>query len=167
MRDLLVDIINHRSAITFSLILVGVMLFVSLRDGLDIVDVLILGGMIIVGYILWRVRVPSSTKGIDSLEAFQKTLDNGNRPTLVQLYSRYCSGCLVVKPIVDQLEAEAGERLQLIRLDIDQEPGKSLLKQYGVLFTPTFFYFDKNGNKIRESTFVLDRPRILYELERA
>jgi thioredoxin-related protein len=72
-----------------------------------------------------------------------------------------------VKPIVDQLEAEAGERLQLIRLDIDQEPGKSLLEDYGVLFTPTFLYFDKNGKKISESTLILDRPRILYDLERA
>ncbi len=166
MRDLLLDIINHRSAITASVILLGIMILAFIRDGIGIVEVLILVGVVIASFAIWRLRVTFPTREIDSLQAFQSTLRNGHRPTLVQLYSRYCGGCLAVKPTVDQLEAEVGERLHLIRLDIDQEPGKSLLKEHGVLFTPTFLYFDKNGNKIRESTLILDRPRILYDLER-
>jgi thioredoxin 1 len=167
MRDLLLDIINHRSAITASAILVGIMTLAFVRDGIGVVDVLILVGMVITSYVVWRLRVTSPTVNIDSVQALRSTVRNGGRPTLVQLYSRYCGGCLAVKPMVDQLEAEAGERLQVIRLDIDQEPGKSLLKEYGVLFTPTFLYFDRNGNKVRESTLVLDRPRIMYDLEKA
>ncbi|MBN1427106.1 MAG: thioredoxin family protein [Anaerolineae bacterium] len=167
MRDILLDIFNHRSAVTSMVIILAILSLGFAQDGIGVIEILILLGVVAAGFALWRLRVPSPTQEIDSLRAFQSTLQNGNRPTLVQLYSRYCGGCLAVKPIVDQLEVEAGERLQMIRLDIDQEPGKSLLKEYGVLFTPTFLYFDKHGHKIRESTLVLDRPRILYDLESA
>lgn len=167
MRDLLLDIINHRSAITAAVLFLAIMALAFVRNGISIVEVLILMGVVVACFAVWRLRVTSPTRDIDSLQAFYRALRNGSRPTLVQLYSRYCGGCLAVKPTVDQLEAEAGERLQLIRLDIDQEPGRSLLEEYRVLFTPTFLYFDKDGNKVRESTLVLDRPRILYDLERA
>ncbi len=167
MRELLLDIVNHRSAITASIILVGVMILLFVRDGISALEFAILGGIVVVGYVLWLWRVPSPTRDVDSMQAFKDKLQNGYRPTLVQLYSRYCGGCLAVRPFVDQLEAETGGRLQLIRLDIDQEPGKSVVREHGVLYTPTFLYFDKNGKKLRESALILDRPRILYDLERA
>lgn len=167
MRDLLVDIVNHRSFFSFAVIILAIMTLAFVRDGIGIIEVLLLVGIVAGGFAVWRLRVTSPTREIDSLQAFQRALQNGSRPTLIQLYSRFCGGCLAIKPTVDQLEAEAGERLRIIRLDIDQEPGKSLLREYDVLFTPTFLYFDKDGNKLRESTLVLDRPRILYDLERA
>jgi thioredoxin 1 len=165
MREIVLDIINHRSAITSMVILLAILTLGLAQDGINIIDGLILAVMLITGFIVWRLLRPSATKEVRSIQIFQDKLRNGDRPTLIQLYSRYCAGCLAMKPTVDQLEAEAGERLQVIRLDIDEEPGKLLLEEYKVMFTPTFIYFDKNGNKIRESTLVLDRPRILYDLE--
>jgi thiol-disulfide isomerase/thioredoxin len=167
MRELLLDIFNHRSAITSMIIILATLTFGLSRGGISVVDILILGAVLAAGWVVWRLRTTSPTPEVDSLRAFQDRLRNGSRPTLIQLYSRYCAGCLAVKPTVDRLEAEAGDRLQLLRLDIDEEPGKLLLKEYGVTFTPTFIYFDKNGKKLQESTLVLDRPRILYDLESA
>ena len=167
MRDIILDIFNHRSAITSIVIILAVLTLGFAQNGITIVEILILAGVVGAGFLIWRLRVPSPTEEINSLQAFQDSLRNGNRPTLIQLYSRYCAGCLAVNPTVEKLAAEAGERLQLIRLDIDDEPGKLLLKEYGVTFTPTFIYFDKDGKKVRESTLVLDRPRILYDLESA
>jgi thiol-disulfide isomerase/thioredoxin len=165
MREILLDVINHRSAITSMVIILAFLTLGLSREGISVVDILILVGVLVAGYVVWRLRTTSPTQEVNSLSAFQDRLRNGSRPTLIQLYSRYCAGCLAVKPTVDRLEVEAGDRLQLIRLDIDEEPGKLLLKEYGVTFTPTFIYFDKDGKKIQESTLVLDRPRILYDLE--
>jgi thioredoxin 1 len=167
MRDFLVDVINHRFVFTLSIALIILTCVLRFRDGMDTLDIVILIAVAAACYGIWRALVTHSTEGITTLQAFQDAVRNGVRPTLVEFYSLYCAGCLAMKPIVDQLETEAGTRLQIIRLNIDVEPGMSLVQRYGVLFTPTFVYFDQNGNKVRDSVLVLDRARILYELERA
>jgi thioredoxin 1 len=167
MRDFLVDIINHRFVFTLSSALIIFTAVLRFQDGVDAVDIIILLCVAAACYGIWRALVTHSTVGISSVRAFQDALPNGKRPTIVEFYSPYCAGCLAMKPVVDQLETEAGPRLQVIRLNIDKEPGRTLVPRYGVLFTPTFVYFDKDGNKVRDSVLVLDRARILYELERA
>lgn len=167
MRDFLVDVVNHRFVITLSITLLVASAIVLFQDGVQALDVLILVGMGAVFFVIWRILVTRSTEGISTVGAFQDAIRNGQRPTLVQFYSPYCAGCLAMKPIVDQLEAEAGTRLQVIKLNIDTQPGRALVDTYKVLFTPTFVYFDRYGNKVRDSVLVLDRARILYELEHA
>jgi thioredoxin 1 len=167
MRDFLIDVVNHRFVITLSItLLVAATILVS-QDGVQAADVLVLVAVGAVGFGIWRVLVSRNTEGIVSVQAFQEAISSGGRATLVEFYSPYCAGCLAMKPVVDQLETEAGSRLQVIRLNIDTEPGRSLVDRFDVLFTPTFIYFDRQGNKVRDSVLVLDRARILYELERA
>lgn len=167
MRDRLLDIMLHRSVVTMPIVILAIMTLAFAPGGMSLIEISIMAGTIVVWSAIWLLAKPSPTKEIDSLQAFRTSLKNGSRSTLIQLYSSYCVACVALKPAVDQLEAEAGERLQIIRLDIDQEPGKAIMKEYGVLFTPTFLHFDKNGIKVRESALVLDRPRIMYDLERA
>ena len=167
MHDFLVDVVNHRFVITLSITLIVAAAIVLFQDGVQALDLLILAGIAAVCFVIWRLLVTRGTEEISTVTAFQDAIRNGERPTLVQFYSPYCAGCLAMKPIVDQLEAEAGERLQIIKLNIDTPPGRSLVDNYGVLFTPTFLYFDRYGNKVRDSVLVLDRARILYELEHA
>lgn len=167
MRDTLLDILLHRSVITMPIIILAIMALLFAPGGISLIEISIMAGAVIVWFAIWWIVKPSPTREIDSLQAFQSSLKNGSRPTLIQLYSSYCLACVALKPTVDQLEAEAGEKLQIVHLDIDRQPGKHLAKEYKVLFTPTFIHFDKNGKKVRESSLVLDRPRILYDLERA
>jgi thioredoxin 1 len=165
IKDLVVDVVNHRFVLTFAvLVLIGTTVSLG-ADGFSLVD----GGVIlvvaIVGFAIWRALVTSQTVGVDSVGQFESELGSGKMPTLVEFYSEYCAGCLAVKPFVDQLEQEAAGRLRVVRLNIDKEPGRSLLEKYRVLFTPTFIYFDREGTKVRDSVLVLDKARILYDLE--
>jgi thiol-disulfide isomerase/thioredoxin len=167
MRARILDILFRRSVITMPIMILAIMAAVFAQDGMGIVEVSILVGFTVAWGGMWWFAKPSPTKEIDSLQTFQDSLKAAGRPTLIELYSSYCMACLAMKPTVEQLETEAGERLQIVRLDIDKEPGKQLVKEYNVVFTPTFIHFDKEGKKVRESTMVLDRPRILYDLETA
>ena len=168
MKNLLVLIFNRRAypvLTTILLLAVGVILL--LDQELSITDIAILTAVIVFALVLWGLLVSRQSEGVDSVNAVRRLLNNGNRPSVVQFFSRYCVGCLAVKPVVDQLEKEAGDRIQIIRLDIDEEPGKSLAEEHRIVFTPSFVYFDARGTRLRETTFILDRSRILYELEEA
>jgi len=166
MREFLVEIFNHRFMFTLFLIILiigGVVLF---QDGVQIADAVVITVISLLYLALWRFLLTHQTSKIISVQDFENALRNNSRPTLAQFFSPHCAGCAAVKPLVDQLEQEVGNRLQIIRLNIDLEPGKSLMAGYSVLFTPTFIYFDKAGTKIQDSIFILDRARILNDLER-
>jgi thiol-disulfide isomerase/thioredoxin len=165
MRDFLVDLVNHRFVITLFVLLLIVSGLLLFRDGIQPTDLIVMGGIAVGWFVIWRILSTRSTAEITSVQAFQDALRNGQQPSLVEFYSAYCVGCMAARPIVDQLELEAGARLQIIKLNIDTEPGRSLVDRYSVLFTPTFIYFDRFGNKVRDSVLVLDSARILYELE--
>ena len=55
--------------------------------------------------------------------------------------------CTRLKPVVDGLERELGERLLVIRLNIQEQVGRELAPVYGFDFTPTFIYFDESGGE--------------------
>jgi thioredoxin-related protein len=45
------------------------------------------------------------------------------------------------------LEGELGDRLLIIRLNIQEEVGHELASAYAFEFTPTFIYFDSSGTE--------------------
>lgn len=168
MKNLLVTLFNRKAYPVFtSIILMAAGVLLLLDRNLSVTDIAILTAIAVVALVVWGLLVSRQSEGTDSVTAVRRMLSNGSRPSVVQFFSRYCVGCLAVKPVVDQLEKEAGDRIQIIRLNIDEEPGKSLAEEHRIVFTPSFVYFDAQGTRLRESTFIIDRSRILYELEQA
>lgn len=65
---------------------------------------------------------------------------------------------------MDRLENEAGERLDVIRLNIQEPVGKEMAKNYGFQYTPTFIFFDENGEEIWRQVGGLDAEHVLESL---
>ncbi len=78
------------------------------------------------------------------------------RPLLLEVQSPYCLGCLAVKPSVDRLETELGERLVVQRVNIQGAAGRQLAGQYAVERTPTFILFDARGEELWRGSGRLD-----------
>ncbi len=168
LKEIITLIFNRYTYVSLSILAFCIATFLVLQDRVfSTIDILGLTVLVIAILLIWSLLVTSQTPVLTDLEKLQAALNNGETPTIIELYSRYCVGCLAVKPVVDQLEREAGSRLQIIRLNVEDEPGLSLVNEYDVVYTPTFLYFDRNGKKLRDSTFVLDRARVLYELDQA
>ncbi len=51
-------------------------------------------------------------------------------------------------PVVDELETELGDRIHIIRLNIQNQTGMELAPVYAFNFTPTFIFFDAEGNEV-------------------
>lgn len=167
LKNFAVDVINHKFIFTATILAIVATALILGNDGISAGDVLIIIDVALVFIIVWRLLLTRASKTIKSVDDFRQRVSNGRVPTLVQFFSPYCVGCMAAKPIVDKLEKDFGAKLQVFRLSIDEEPGAGLMREYNVLFTPTFVLFDKAGQKIREGVLMFDRNGFVRDIERA
>ncbi len=68
--------------------------------------------------------------------------------------------CTAIKPVVDELEAELGDKVQFIRLNIQDQTGMELAPVYNFNFTPTFIFFDSDGNEVWRTIGSFDPQKV-------
>jgi thioredoxin-related protein len=61
---------------------------------------------------------------------------------------------------VDELEQEVGSQIHIIRLNIQESVGMELAPVYDFEFTPTFIYFDAEGNEVWRMVGEFDPQRV-------
>ncbi|MBN1453858.1 MAG: thioredoxin family protein [Anaerolineales bacterium] len=66
---------------------------------------------------------------------------------------------------MDELENELGDQILFIRLNIQEEVGRELAPVYGFQFTPTFIYFDGQGDELWRQVGGLDTQRVRESVE--
>ncbi len=72
---------------------------------------------------------------------------------------------MAAKPIVDGIEREHGRQLSIIRLNIQDPAGKALLERFEFRFTPTFIFFDGNGDELQRWVGAIDSNEVHDLLE--
>ena len=65
-----------------------------------------------------------------------------------------------MKPVVDGLEQEYSGRLLVIRLNIQDNVGRELAPVYQFNYTPTFIFFDAQGNEVWRQVGALDPAKV-------
>lgn len=61
---------------------------------------------------------------------------------------------------MDGLENELGDKLHIIRVDIQQTVGRELAPIYGFEYTPTYIFFDAKGNEIWRTIGEMDPQKV-------
>jgi thiol-disulfide isomerase/thioredoxin len=72
----------------------------------------------------------------------------GDRPTFVEFFSNYCTGCLILRPAVDNIVNEIEGEFNILRINIHSVEGRALRQQYDFSFTPEFVLFDAGGTEV-------------------
>jgi thiol-disulfide isomerase/thioredoxin len=117
-------------------------------------------GVIVTGLIVaWAILHPRPTLLMDDAKEVQAMIGAG-KPVLLEFQSPYCIRCVSLKPLVDKLELELGDQIHIIRLNIQEQVGMELSPVYGFEFTPTFIYFDSDGNEIWRTVGDFDSQRV-------
>ena len=79
-------------------------------------------------------------------------------PVIVDFWAPWCRPCDAIEPHLVGLAGEWGERVRLVRVNVDEEAGLSA--RYGVLSLPTVILFAKGSPK---ATVYGAQPRSHYE----
>ncbi|MBA3364080.1 MAG: thioredoxin [Actinomycetota bacterium] len=72
-------------------------------------------------------------------QGFEETVIRADRPVLVDFWADWCVPCHLVAPIVEQLAMEHAGRMEVTKLNIDENP--STTDRFQVLSIPTLILF--------------------------
>ncbi|MDI3386090.1 thioredoxin domain-containing protein [Streptomyces sp. B-S-A8] len=90
-----------------------------------------------------------------------EVLGVADRAVLVQFTAEWCGPCRQLGPVLRELAREEGERLKVVQLDVDRNPGTTVA--YGVLGTPTLMVF-RGGEPVRSMVGARPKRRLVQEL---
>ena len=90
-------------------------------------------------------------------------LINGSTPVLVDFSAEWCGPCKMMKPILQQLHQRMGNKIRIIKIDIDQSPAAA--NAYHVQSVPTLILF-KNGKALWRNSGVLQVSQLESVIQR-
>ena len=78
-----------------------------------------------------------------------KEIVNGEVPVLVDFHAEWYGPCKMMPPILDQVKNELGDKVKILKIDVDKN--QALASAYNVKGVPTIMIF-KDGKQVwRES----------------
>ncbi|HEY2068502.1 MAG TPA: thioredoxin TrxA [Rhizomicrobium sp.] len=73
--------------------------------------------------------------------SFQADVLNSKKPVLVDFWAEWCGPCKMIGPALEELATEMGERVTVVKINIDENPG--VPQKYGVRGIPTLMIFSQ------------------------
>jgi thioredoxin 1 len=74
---------------------------------------------------------------------------NGDTPVLVDFTAVWCGPCKMMKPVLEELHQRKGDKLRIIKIDIDKSPAAA--SAFNVQSVPTLILFQKGKQLWRQS----------------
>lgn len=90
-----------------------------------------------------------------------ETLVNDTKPVIVDFHAMWCAPCKVQAPVLKEMAAELGDRVKIIKVDVDQNP--EIAARYQVQSVPTLMIFKEGKLKYRQAG-VHSKPQLMNVL---
>jgi thioredoxin 1 len=91
------------------------------------------------------------------MKTFQDIIQS-DKPVLVDFFATWCGPCQTLGPILKEVKDSMGERISIIKIDVDKN--QALAGTYQVRGVPTMILF-QNGKQLWRQSGVLSKQQII------
>jgi thioredoxin 1 len=92
---------------------------------------------------------------------FQSEVLSSDVPVLVDFWAEWCGPCRMIGPVLDSISDEHGDKLKIVKLNVDENP--STAQQYGVMSIPTMILF-KGGQQADRLVGAMPKQALMSKL---
>ena len=87
---------------------------------------------------------------------------NDNKLVVVDFHALWCGPCKAQSPILKEVASELGDRIRVIKIDVDQN--NEISNRYQIQSVPTLMIF-KNGNLLWKHSGVVSKNQLVSVLK--
>ncbi|WP_104083394.1 thioredoxin [Cryobacterium sp. Y11] len=92
---------------------------------------------------------------------FEQEVINNEKTVLVDFWAEWCGPCRAVSPILDQIASENSDKLDIVKLNVDEHP--ALAAKYQITSIPAMKVFQK-GEVVKTVIGAKPKPQLEKDL---
>jgi thioredoxin 1 len=93
--------------------------------------------------------------------SFQSDVLEHDKPIMVDFWAEWCGPCRAVSPILDRIAEENSDKLDIVKLNVDDNPETAM--KYGITSIPAMYVF-RGGEIVKRVIGAKPKPALEADL---
>ena len=94
-------------------------------------------------------------------ETFDTEVLQNSKPVIVDYWAEWCGPCRMVAPVLEEIASEHADKIDVVKLNIDDNP--KVAQRYQIMAIPTMSVFH-NGEVVKQIVGAKPKAALLKEL---
>jgi thioredoxin 1 len=95
-------------------------------------------------------------------ENFDAAVLASTKPVIVEYWAQWCGPCRQVGPVIDAIARENADRVEVVKLNVDENPRTA--QRYGIMGVPTIGLFS-GGEVVKQVIGAKSKSALLREFD--